>query len=188
MLDSARLSSLTRDVSLRVHFRLRGGMLRFPRDAPSQWTCDFCGVTRYWAARSTCYRCGEARGHTEERERGRRRHFRNVARAAREGGGTAGSSPAAAPTACSVCAAARKFDHAPRGAQPRAQRPPAEADPYDSEQTALLRAALALFQNCHLSNSFLEEIRKCGPASKGQPNFSREQEMLNLKKKVHREE
>ena len=95
VLDSARLSSLTQAASVRVHFRLRGGMLRVPRDSPSQWTRDYCAMTRYWAAHSTCYRCGEARGHTEERER--RRHFRYVARAAREGSGTTGSAPAAAP-------------------------------------------------------------------------------------------
>ena len=33
VLDSVRMSSLTRDVSVRVHFRSRGGMMRVPRHA-----------------------------------------------------------------------------------------------------------------------------------------------------------
>ena len=92
VLDSARTESLTRDVSVRVHFRLRGGMVRVPRDSPGQWTCDYCTMNRCWVTRSTCYTCGEARGHTEER----RQHFRNMAREAREGGASNGASAAAA--------------------------------------------------------------------------------------------
>ena len=38
VLDSARMKDLTRDSSVRVNFRLRGGMM--------QWTCDYCGITR----------------------------------------------------------------------------------------------------------------------------------------------
>ena len=71
----------------------------------------------------------------------------------------------------------------------------AEDDPHDSEQTALLRAALALFENYDLPKGVLEEIRKCvflhppqRPAPKKQPKVSRVQEMLNFKKRVHREE
>ena len=73
LLDANRMRSLVRDVSVRVNFRLRGGMM-------GQWTCDSCGINRCWATRSTCYRCGEARGHTEELQR----HYRNVAREARK--------------------------------------------------------------------------------------------------------
>ena len=65
VLDSVQTKDLTRDSSVRVNFRLRGGMVRVPRDSPGQWTCDYCGITRCWATRSTCYRCGEALGHTD---------------------------------------------------------------------------------------------------------------------------
>ena len=46
VLDSARMKDLTRDSSVRVNFRLRGGMMRVPKDSPGQWTCDYCGITR----------------------------------------------------------------------------------------------------------------------------------------------
>ena len=82
LLDANRMQSLVRDVSVRVNFRLQGGMMRVPKDSPGQWTCDYCGITRCWATRSTCFRCGEARGHTE----GVQRHYRNMAREAREKG------------------------------------------------------------------------------------------------------
>ena len=89
VLDSVRMKDLTRDSSVRVNFRLRCGMMRVPRDSPGQWTCDYCGINRCWATRSTCYRCGEARGHTEDLQR----HYRNMAREAREKG-TSGASAA----------------------------------------------------------------------------------------------
>ena len=134
VLDSARMSTLTWDVSVLVNFRLRGGMMRVPRDAPGQWTCEYCGMNRCWPTRSTCYRCGEARGHTEER----RQHFRNLARAARNGGASNGAS--AADAACNPA--------------------PTETDPHYSEQTALLRAALALFENYDLPEGLLDLIRR----------------------------
>ena len=196
VLDYARVSCLTGDVSVRVHFRLRG--MRVPRDLPGQWTCDYCGMNRCWPRPSTCYRCGEARGHTEEG----RQHFRRMARDAREGGATNGSSAAAA--APTPTPWANKEQQArtvpprttasapPWGPQPPAQRPAAEAAPHDSEQTALLRSALALIENYDLPKGVVDEIRKCvppqRPAPKKQPEVSREQEMLNLKKKVRRED
>ena len=82
VLDANRMSSLARDVSVRVSFRLQGGMMRVPRDSPCQWTCDYCGIARCWATRSTCYRCGEARGHTEDLQR----HYRNMVREAQKKG------------------------------------------------------------------------------------------------------
>ena len=48
LLDDARVTGLARDVSVRVNFRLRGGMMRFPRDAPGQWSCEYCGMNRCW--------------------------------------------------------------------------------------------------------------------------------------------
>ena len=78
VLDSVRMKDLTRDSSIRVSFRLRGGMMRVPRDSPGQWTCDYCGIHRCWATRSTCYRCGEARGHTEDLQRSGKRGVRCV--------------------------------------------------------------------------------------------------------------
>ena len=62
VLDDARVSGLARDVSVRVNFRLRGGMMRVPRDAPGQWSCEYCGMNHCWPTRSTCYRCGEEGG------------------------------------------------------------------------------------------------------------------------------
>ena len=191
VLDYARVSCLTGDVSVRVHFRLRG--MRVPRDLPGQWTCDYCGMNRCWPRPSTCYR-----GHTEEG----RQHFRRMARDAREGGATnASSAAAAAPTPAPWANKAQQArtvpprttaSSPPWGPQPPAQRIAAEADPHDSEQTALLRSALALFENYDLPKGLLDEIRKCvppqRPAPKKQPKVSREQEMLNLKKKVHRED
>ena len=169
MLDDARVNRLARDVSVRVNFRLRGGMMRVPRDAPGQQSCEYCGMNRCWPTRSTCYRCGEARGHTDER----RQHFRNLALEARDGHATNGvSATAAAPSpapwtnktpparAVPPCTAASS---PPWGAQTSAQRPVAEADPHDSDNTALLRAALPLFENYDLPKGVLDEIRKCVP-------------------------
>ena len=67
-LDPVRIQGLSRDTSVCVNFRLRGGMMRVPRDSPGHWTCDHCGITRCWATRSTCHRCG---GEGGLREHGR---------------------------------------------------------------------------------------------------------------------
>ena len=60
------------------------------------------------------------------------------------------------------------------------------------KKSAVLFAALALFENYDLPEGVLDEIRKCvppqRPAPKKQPRVSREQVMLNLKKRVRREE
>ena len=137
VLDSVRMKGLTRDSSVRVNFRLRGGMMRVPRDSPGQWTCDYCGINRCWATRSTCYRCGEARGHTEELQR----HFRNMAREAREKG-TSGASAAAASSSTSPPWAAKAPP--PRSVPPRTSSTAPWATPkslsevdkvHDSDQT-----------------------------------------------------
>ena len=70
--------------------------MRVPKDSLGQWTCDYCGINRCWATRSTCYRCGEARGHTEYLQR----HYRNMAREAREKG-TSGASAGVASSSTS---------------------------------------------------------------------------------------
>ena len=55
----------------------------------------------------------------------------------------------------------------------------------DSDQTALLRAALALFENCSLPPGILDEILKIvpphGPPARKAPKASREQIVLNMK-------
>ena len=112
LLDANRMRSLVRDVSVRVNFRLRGGMMRVPKDSPGQWTCDYCGINRCWTTRSTCYRCGEARGHTEELQR----HYRNMARESREKG-TSGASAAVASSSTSPLWAAKAPP--PRSVRPR---------------------------------------------------------------------
>ena len=179
MLEDARVNRLARDVSVRVNFRLRGGMMRVPRDAPGQWSCEYCGMNRCWPTRSTCYRCGEARGHTDER----RQHFRNLAREARDGGATNGvsataASPSYAPwtnkTPLARAVPPRTATSSPPwNVQASVQRPFAEPDPHVSDKTALLRAALALFENFDLPKGVLDEIRKCvapqRPAPKKQP-------------------
>ena len=89
--------------------------MRVPRDSPGQWTCDYCGINRCWATRSTCYRCGEARGHTEEMQR----HYRNLAREAREKG-LSGASAAAGSSCMSPPWAAKAPP--PRSVPPRTPR------------------------------------------------------------------
>ena len=179
VLDSVRMKDLTRDSSVRVSFRLRGGMMRVPRDSPGQWTCDYCGINRCWAARSTCYRCGEARGHTEDLQR----HYRNMAREAREKG-MSGASTAVGSSSTSPPWAAKALP--PRSVPPRASSTAPWATPkslsevdkvHDSDQTALLRSALALFENCGLPPGILDEIRKVVPPH-----------LLNMKMKVEKEE
>ena len=113
-----------------------------------------------------------------------------MAREGREGGATNGASAAAAaPTPAPWASNAATPPWRP---QAFAQRPAAETDPLDSEQTALLRAAQALFENYDLPTGALDEIRKRvppqRPAPKKQPRVSREQEAANLQKKVPREE
>ena len=131
----------------------------------------------------------------------RRQHFRNLAREARDGGPANGASAAAA--APSPAPWTNKTPPArpvlprttaslpPWRAQASAQRPVAEADPHDSEQTALLRAALALFENYDLPKGVLGEIRKCVPPQRPTPKkqlrVSREQVMLNLRKWAYKE-
>ena len=194
MLDSVRMKDLTRDSSVRVNFRLRGGMMRVPRDSPGQWTCDYCGITRCWATRSTCYRCGEARGHTEELQR----HYRNVAREASEKGTSNVSVPVASSSTSPPWAAKAP---PPRSVPPRtSSKAPwapskslSEVDKiHDSDQTALLRTALALFENCDLPPGVLDEIRKVipphRPPTRKAPKGSREQIVLNMKKKLEKEE
>ena len=73
-----------------------------------------------------------------------------------------------------------------------ATRPLTEVDGNASDQTALLRAALALFENCNLPPGVLDENRKCvpphRPPSRRQPKVSREQVILNSTKKEEKEE
>ena len=63
---------------------------------------------------------------------------------------------------------------------------------HDSDQTALLRAALALFENCNLPPGVLDEIRKIvpphRPPARKAPKVSREQIVMNMKKKLEKEE
>ena len=194
VLDSVRMKDLTRHSSVRVNFRLRGDMMRVPRDSPGQWTWDYCGINRCWATRSTCYRCGGARGHTEELQR----HYRNMAREAREKG-TSGASAAVASSSTSPPSAAKA--PLPRSVPPgtswtapwAAPKSLSEVDKiHDSDQTALLRTALALFENCDLPPGVLDEIRKVipphRPPTRKAPKVSREQIVLNMKKKLEKEE
>ena len=62
----------------------------------------------------------------------------------------------------------------------------------DSDQTALLRTALALFENCDLPPGVLDEIRKVipphRPPTRKALKVSREQIVLNMKKKHEKEE
>ena len=194
VLDSVRVKDLTRDSSIRVSFRLRRGMMRVPRDSPGQWTCDYCGINRCWATRSTCYRCGEARGHTEDLQR----HYRNMAREAREkgmsGASTAvGSSSTPPPWAAKAPPPRSVPPRVPSTAPWAAPKSLSEVDKiHDSDQTALLRQALELFENCGLPPGILDEIRKvvpphCPPTRKA-PKVSREQIVLNMKKKLEKEE
>ena len=60
VVDSVRMQGLSRDASVRVNLKLRGGMLRVPRDSLGQWTCHYSGMTHCWATRGTCYRCGDS--------------------------------------------------------------------------------------------------------------------------------
>ena len=186
VLDSVRMKGLTRDSSVRVNFRLRGGMMRVPRDSPGQWTSDCCGINRCWATRSTCYRFGEARGHTEDLQR----HYRNMAREAREKG-MSGASTAVGSSSTPPPWAATKAPP-PRSVPPRASSTAPWAAPkslsevdkvHDSDQTALLRQALELFD---------DEIRKVvpphRPPTRKAPKVSREQIVLNMKKKLEKEE
>ena len=164
-LDSVRMKGLTPDSSVRVNFRLRGGMMRVPKDSPGQWTCDYCGINRCWSTRSTCYRCGEARGHTEDLQR----HYRNMAREAREKVTSSASVPVASSSTSPPWAAKAP---PPRSVPPRTSSTAPWAAPkslsevdkiHDSDQTALLRTALALFENCDLPPCVLDEIRKVIP-------------------------
>ena len=140
----------------------------FPEDSPGQWTCEYCGINRCWATRSTCYRCAEARGHTEDLQR----HYRNMAREALEKG-MSGASTVVGSSSTSPPWAAKAPP--PRSVPPRAPRASStapwaapkslsEVDKiHDSDQTALLRQALELFENCGLPSGILDEIRKVVP-------------------------
>ena len=163
--------------------------MRVPKDSPGQWTCDYCGITRCWATRNTCYRCGEARGHTEELQR----HYRNVAQEAREKGTSNATVPVASTSTCPPWAAKAP---PPRSVPPRvssdtapwaASKPITEADMvHDNDQTANLRAALALFENVSFPPGVLVPPHK--PPTRKQPKVSREQIVLNMKKKLEKEE
>ena len=63
---------------------------------------------------------------------------------------------------------------------------------HDSDQTALLRQALELFENCGLPSGILDEIRKVvpphRPPTRKAPKVSREQIVLDMKKKLEKEE
>ena len=63
---------------------------------------------------------------------------------------------------------------------------------HDSDHTALLRTALALFENCDLPPGILDEIRKVvpphRPPTRKAPKVSREQIVLNMKQKLEKEE
>ena len=84
-----------------------------------------------------------------------KRHCQNVAREARENGASNTSVPRSVPP------------HACSGTAPwAAYKPLTEVDKvHDSDQTAVLRAALALFENCNLPPGVLEDIRKIVPSA-----------------------
>ena len=80
-------------------------------------------------------------------------------------------------------------DTAPRAAS----KPFTEVDRiHDNDQTAILRAALALFENISLLPGVLDEVRKIvpphRPPTRRQPKVSREQIVMNMKKKLEKEE
>ena len=54
-----RQAGISWDVSVRVCFRLNGGV---KRDVPGSWTCMFCNMGGCWPVRQNCFRCGAARG------------------------------------------------------------------------------------------------------------------------------
>ena len=63
---------------------------------------------------------------------------------------------------------------------------------HDSDQTSFLRQALELFENCGLPSGILAEIRKVvpphRPPTRKAPKVSREQIVLDMKKKHEKEE
>ena len=84
MLDASRMSSLARDVSVRVVFRLQGGMMRVPRDSPGQWTCEawhhyhedllhWCGICRWSHHGYGCTQVPPDHRHHRGHERGQNR-------------------------------------------------------------------------------------------------------------------
>ena len=134
--------------------------------------------------------------HTEDLQR----HYRNMAREAREKGMSNASVPIASSSASPPWAAKAPPS---RSVPPRvssdmapwaASKSLTEVDKvHDSDQTALLRAALALFENWNLPPGVLDEIRKnCSSAwasdAESTKKVSREQVVLNMKKKLEKKE
>ena len=121
-----------------------------------------------------------------------------MAREAREKGTSNSSVPVASSSSSPPRAAKAPPPYSvPPGASSTAlwatSKPLSEVDKiHDSDQTALLPAALALFENCDLPPSVLDEIRKIvpphGPPTRKAPKVSREQIVLNMKKKLEKEE
>ena len=169
--------------------------MRVPRESPGQWTCDYCGITRCWATRSTCYRCGEARGYTEELKR----HYPNVTREARENGTSNTSAP--------VASASVSLPWAAKAPPPRSVLPRASSDtaPWllPSQSRKWTRSTIRtrpLFFERHwrclriatfrrvFSMKFGKFVPPHRPPPRRQPQVSRGQIVLNMKKRVEKEE
>ena len=143
---------------------------------------------------STCYRCGEARGHTEELQR----HYQNMAREAGEKG-TSGASAAVASSSTSPPWAAKAPP--PRSVPPRTSSTLLGLLPSLSRKwtrsTTLIKllffeTVLALFETCDLPRVFLMRFVRVipphRPPTRKAPKVSREQILLNMKKKLEKEE
>ena len=52
-------AGISRDVSVRMCFRLNGGVRH---EVPGSWTCMVCNMGGCWPVRQNCFRCGAVRG------------------------------------------------------------------------------------------------------------------------------
>ena len=65
-------NGIDKDVSVRMCFRLKGGVRQ---EVPGSWTCNMCNMGGCWPVRQNCFRCGAARGSGPSGPTGRERKY-----------------------------------------------------------------------------------------------------------------
>ena len=160
---SLNQNGIDKDVSVRMSFRLKGGVRQ---EVPGSWTCNICNMGGCWPVRQNCFRCGAARGSGPSGPTGREKKY--PGRNANTSGG--GGNPSV-----------RRQQSQPRPVGP--QPSPAATMPQHSSFKLDASTVLQLLQSMGLGQDLLTQVEaKLSPPPKKEPGP--EKRLTTLKGKI----
>ena len=161
---SLNQNGIDKDVSVRMCFRLKGGVRQ---EVPGSWTCNICNMGGCWPVRQNCFRCGAARGSGPSGPTGREKKY--PGRNANTGGG---GNPSV-----------RRQQPQPRPVGPQPSPSPAATMPQHSSLKLDASTLLQLLQSMGLGQDLLTQVEaKISPPPKKEP--SPEKRLTTLKGKI----